>query len=48
LEPAGFSIGKVFPTFVDWRAYAVEHEIYVRANFLAVHRSRHDLIDLLG
>lgn len=48
LEPAGFTIGKVFPTFVDWRAYALEHEIYVRANFLAVHRSRRSVIELLG
>jgi len=47
LEPLGFSIGKIFPTYVEWRSYKAEHEVFVRANFLAVHRSRGDMLDRL-
>ena len=49
LEPAGFTIGKVYPTFVDWRDYRPEHEQFAfRANFAAVHRDRDDLGRPLG
>jgi FkbM family methyltransferase len=47
LGPLGFSIGKVFPTYVEWRGYEFGHEIFVRANFLAVHHSRSDIFDRL-
>jgi len=43
LEPLGYEIGKIFPTYVEFRAYEVSQEIFVRANFFAVHRSRPDL-----
>ncbi len=35
LEPAGFTIGKIYPTRVDWRAYTPRDERFLRANFLA-------------
>ena len=44
LGPVGYSIGKIYPTYIDWRPYKPEQEIYVRANFAAVHESRPDLI----
>jgi len=47
LGPAGYSIGKIYPTYIDWRPYKPEQEIYVRANFAAVHKSRPDLIERL-
>jgi FkbM family methyltransferase len=43
LTPLDFTIGKIFPTTVEWRDYHPEDEVFVRANFLAVHNSRHDL-----
>lgn len=48
LEPHGFVIGKVFPNYIEWREYRPEHELYFRANFVAVHRSRTDISSTLG
>lgn len=47
LEPFGFQLGKVYPSYVDWREWHPEHEIFVRANFVALHRSRDDMRTLL-
>jgi len=47
LEPKGFTIGKIFPCDVDFRPYAAEQEVFVRANYLAVHDSRQELIGRL-
>ncbi len=35
LEPLGYEIGKVYPRSVEWRSYAVDHERFLRANFVA-------------
>lgn len=43
LEPLGYEIGKIFPAYVEFRPYESSLEIFVRANFFAVHRSRPDL-----
>jgi hypothetical protein len=48
LLPLGFTIGKIFPTYVEWRDYRPAHELLVRANFLAVHESRPQLRVALG
>jgi len=48
LEPLGYEIGKIYPTYVEWREYHPSHEIFVRANFLAIHRSRPDLREQLS
>jgi FkbM family methyltransferase len=47
LTPRGFTIGKIFPSTVEFRPYSVDQEIFVRANFLAVHESRLHLISRL-
>lgn len=36
LEPFGYSIGKLYPTWVDWRAYDAHDERFFRCNFVAV------------
>jgi len=38
LDPFGFVIGKIYPTYVAFREYDFRHENFVDANFLAVHR----------
>ena len=43
LSARRYEIGKVYPTSTDWRPYSPRDEIFVRANFLAVHTSRMDL-----
>jgi FkbM family methyltransferase len=48
LRPKGFTIGKIYPGYVDFREYRPEHEIFVRANFLAVHESRNDYLERLS
>jgi FkbM family methyltransferase len=40
LQPLGMSIGKIYPTYVDFRDYRYEHEDFIGPNFLAVHASR--------
>ena len=48
LAPRGFTIGKIYPGYVDFREYRPEHEIFVRANFLAVHESRRGYLERLA
>jgi len=48
LAPKGFTIGKIYPGYVDFREYRPKDEIFVRANFLAVHESRKDYLECLA
>jgi len=47
LEPHGYTVGKIFPANVEFRPYTAEQEVFVRANYLAVHHSRQELIEQL-
>jgi hypothetical protein len=45
----GFALGKIYPTYVDFRDYDVARDEDLRGpNYLAVRRDRADLIDLLA
>jgi len=35
LGPAGYSIGKLYPSWIDWTAYDASDERYLRCNFVA-------------
>jgi len=48
LLPAGYRIGKLYPDGVAWRHYEPTHEQYFRANFVAVHEGRPDLVARLA
>jgi FkbM family methyltransferase len=48
LEPLGMRIGKIFPTYVDFRGYRHAHEDFLGPNFLAVHRSLDAVIAALA
>lgn len=48
LVPLGYEIGKVFPTYVEFRPYDLHHEDFRGPNFLAVRRARADLIGALS
>jgi FkbM family methyltransferase len=48
LEAAGMRVGKLYPSYVDFRDYDVLHEDFIGPNFVAVHRDRRDLLDALG
>jgi FkbM family methyltransferase len=41
----GYTLGKIFPTYVDFRDYAFEHELLWGSNYLAVLKNRPDLLD---
>jgi FkbM family methyltransferase len=41
----GFVIGKIFPTYVDFRDYDFEHEMLWGSNYLAVLKNRPDLLN---
>ena len=47
LERYDMCLGKIFPDHVDFREYRHVHEDFYGPNFLAVHRSRKDLIEAL-
>lgn len=36
LDPLGFRIGKLYPSWIDWRGYDAHDETYFRCNFVAV------------
>jgi FkbM family methyltransferase len=40
----GYMLGKIFPTYVDFRDYDFEHELLWGSNYLAVLKSRPDLL----
>ena len=48
LKPLGMVIGKVYPTYVDFREYRFEHEDFIGPNFVAVHASQQPLIRALA
>jgi hypothetical protein len=39
-------VGKVYPTYVDFRSYRLTDEDFRGPNYLAVRRERNDLIGL--
>jgi FkbM family methyltransferase len=48
LEPKGYTIGKIYPNYVEFREYEFEHEDFYGPNYLAVRSGRPDLLELLG
>lgn len=38
LEPMGFSLGKLYPSWIDWKDYDAHDERFFRCNFVAVRR----------
>jgi FkbM family methyltransferase len=48
LEPFGFKLGKLTNGKVMFHDYALFHEDFQGPDYVAVHKSRKDLIDLLG
>lgn len=48
LEANGFVVGKIYPTYVDFRAYRLQDEDFRGPNYLAVRRDRTDLIAAFG
>ena len=48
LGARGYRIGKVYPTYVDFREYRLAHEDFLGPNYLAVRTERDDLVRLLG
>ena len=47
LEARGYSVGKLFPDHVDFRAYALEDEDFLGPNYVAVRKTRSEIIDVL-
>jgi FkbM family methyltransferase len=47
LEAKGYAVGKIYPDHVDFRSYALEDEDFLGPNYLAVRRTRTDIIDAL-
>ncbi len=48
LEPLGYMIGKIMPSFVEWRSYHPRNEDFRGPNFVAVLRSETGLIDAIS
>jgi len=46
-EKYGFRVGKIYPRYVDFRDYKLNHEEFIGSNYLAVKKDRRDLIELL-
>ena len=46
-ENCGYILGKVYPKSVEFRAYKHIHEDFIGPNFIAVHKSDSELINLL-
>lgn len=47
-ERHGFAVGKVYPTYVEFREYHPLHEDLLGPNFLAVRKARKDWIEVFG
>lgn len=41
----GYALGKIFPTYIDFRDYAFDHELLWGSNYLAVLKDRPDLLN---
>lgn len=48
LRPFDMVIGKIYPTYVDFREYHLSHENFLGPNFLAVHSSQKSVIEDLS
>lgn len=48
LSPLGYRVGKILPRRVDFRPYTLFDERFFGPNYVAVHRSRPDLAELLS
>ncbi len=46
-EKHGYKIGKIYPTYVDFRDYSLDHEDFIGPNYIAVKKERTDLIEAL-
>ncbi len=46
--PLGYAVGKIYPTYVEFRDYEFRHEDFAGPNFLAVRKARDDIIRVLG
>ncbi|MEW5929645.1 MAG: FkbM family methyltransferase [Gemmatimonadota bacterium] len=44
----GFRVGKIYPTYVDFREYSFDQEDFLGQNYLAVSAARADWIEALG
>jgi hypothetical protein len=44
----GFRVGKIYPTYVDFREYSFDQEDFLGQNYLAVAAERADWIEALG
>ena len=44
----GYKVGKIYPNYVDFREYKLEHEDFIGPNYLAVLANRADIINLLA
>jgi FkbM family methyltransferase len=47
LRPRDMVIGKIYPSYVEFRDYKLEHEDFIGPNFLAVHSSLTNVIEAL-
>ena len=47
LEPLGYTIGKIFPHYVDFCPYHLDMDNFLGANYLAVHKSQTEIIERL-
>ena len=47
LEPKGYVLGKVYPNYVDFSPYHVNKEDFIGPNYLAVHKSKNELLESL-
>ena len=47
-EEQGYLLGKIFPKSVEFREYKFKYEDFIGPNFLAVHKSQKELIQLLS
>ncbi|MDR3423533.1 MAG: FkbM family methyltransferase [Alphaproteobacteria bacterium] len=48
LESKGYAVGKIYPDYVDFRAYNLDDEDFLGPNYLACLRNRADILQLLG
>jgi len=48
LEPFGYSLGKLYPKKVVFRAYHNKYEDFIGPNFIAVHHSAQDIIKAIS
>jgi FkbM family methyltransferase len=48
LESRGYALGKIYPDYVDFRAYALDDEDFLGPNYVACLRQRPDILKLLS